>query len=149
VTQRFGQARSLATGPVAPPRRTRAGRGDDGMVTAEFAVALPAFVLVVLAALSGVAVMTAQLRCADAADIAARMAARGDTTGVVQAAALTGAPGSAHLELSTTATLVTATVRARLSLPGLSRFLPGVVVQAHVTEQIEPSGSHDVGGDAG
>jgi Flp pilus assembly protein TadG len=113
------------------------------MVTAEFAVALPAFVLVVLAALSGVAVMTAQLRCADAAAIAARMAARGDSTGVVQAAALTGAPGSAHLDLTSTATLVTATVQARLSLPGLSRFLPGVVVNAHVTEAVEPSVSND------
>lgn len=148
MTQRSDRARSLTAGPVAPPRRPRAGGGDSGMVTAEFAVALPAFVLVVLAALSGVAVMTAQLRCADAADIAARMSARGDTTVVVQAAALTGAPGSAHLELSSTATLVTATVQARLSLPGLSRFLPGVVVHAHVTEEIEPSGPHDVGGGA-
>jgi Flp pilus assembly protein TadG len=108
------------------------------MVTAEFAVALPAFVLVVVAALCGVAVMTAQLRCADAADVAARMAARGDSAAAVQAAAMNAAPGSAELALSATATLVTATVRARLSPPGLSRFMPGVVVQAHVVEAREP-----------
>jgi hypothetical protein len=109
------------------------------MVTAEFAVALPAFVLVVVAALCGVAVMTAQLRCADAADVAARMAARGDGASSVRATALSGAPGSAQLSLATTATLVTATVQARLSPPGLSRFLPSVVVRAHVVEAREPA----------
>jgi Flp pilus assembly protein TadG len=107
------------------------------MVTAEFAVALPAFVLIVLAALSGVAVMTAQLRCADAADIAARMAARGDGAAVVRSVVLPDVPGGAALNLTSTATLVTATVQARLSVPGLSRFLPGVVVRAHVTDALE------------
>jgi Flp pilus assembly protein TadG len=111
---------------------------DAGMVTAEFAVALPAFVLVVLAALSGVAVMTAQLRCADAADVAARMAARGSASSLVRAAALSGAPGGAQLIVATTSTLVTATVQARLSPPGLARFLPSVTVQAHVTDVREP-----------
>jgi hypothetical protein len=100
---------------------------------------LPAFVLVVGAALSGVAVMTAQLRCVDAADIAARMAARGDSAALVRSAALRGAPGSAAVDVVSTAGLVTATVRARLSLPGLSSILPAVVVQAHVTEALEPA----------
>jgi Flp pilus assembly protein TadG len=107
------------------------------MVTAEFAVALPAFVLVVLAALSGVAVMTAQLRCEDAADVAARMAARGDASSLVQETALDGAPRSAELDVVTTATLVTATVRAHVSPLGLSRFLPGVEVSARVVEARE------------
>jgi hypothetical protein len=111
---------------------------DAGMVTAEFAVALPAFVLTVVAALCGVAVMTAQLRCADAADIAARMAARGDASSLVRTTALSGAPGSAALSVVTTATLVTATVRAHLAPPGLARFLPGVTVEAHVTDVREP-----------
>lgn len=127
MTHRSGRARSLAAGPP-----------DAGMVTAEFAVALPAFALVVLAALSGVAVMTAQLRCVDAADVAARMAARGDTVSLVRAAAMDGAPRGAQLDVVATATLVTATVRARLSPPGLSRFLPSVTVQAHVTDVLEP-----------
>jgi Flp pilus assembly protein TadG len=108
------------------------------MVTAEFAVALPAFVLVVLAALSGVAVMTAQLRCEDAADVAARMAARGDASSLVRTTALSGAPGRAQLEVATTSTLVTATVRARVSPLGLSRFLPGVEVSATVVDAREP-----------
>jgi hypothetical protein len=109
------------------------------MVTAEFAVALPAFVLVVLAALSGVAVVTSQLRCVDAADIAARMAARGDTSSLVRKAALGGAPNGAELMVVTSGDLVTATVRARLSPPGLEKLLPGITVQAHVTDVVEPA----------
>jgi Flp pilus assembly protein TadG len=111
------------------------------MVTAEFAVALPAFVLVVLAALSGIAVMTAQLRCEDAAAVAARMAARGDSTAVVRSTALTGAPGDATVGVTTTSSLVAATVQARISPLGLTRFLPGVTVKATVVEAREPTAS--------
>jgi hypothetical protein len=109
------------------------------MVTAEFAVALPAFVLVVLAALCAVAVLTAQLRCVDAADVAARMAARGESGSLVRSTALGAAPRGAGLTLDLTSATVVATVRARLSLPGLSRFLPGVDVGAQVVEAREPS----------
>jgi hypothetical protein len=133
--RRPGRARSIAVGLVAAARERR----DGGMVTAEFAVALPAFVLTVLAALCGVAVMTAQLRCADAADIAARMAARGDPTSLVRQASLSGAPSSAALSVVASGALVTATVRAHLAPPGLARFLPGVTVEAHVTDVLEPA----------
>jgi Flp pilus assembly protein TadG len=132
VTPRPGRARSVAAGPVT------SDVPDAGMVTAEFAVALPAFALVVLAALSGIAVMTAQLRCEDAADVAARMAARGDAGSLVQTTALNGAPGSATLDVVTSTTLVTATVSARIAPLGLSRFLPGVTVRAKVVEAREP-----------
>jgi hypothetical protein len=134
VTRPAGRAWSGAAGPVTSLRSA----GDAGMVTAEFAVALPAFVLVVLAALSGVAVMTSQLRCVDAADIAARMVARGDTSSLVREAALGGAPNGAELVVVKSGSLVTATVRARLSPPGLAKFLPGIEVQAHVTDVLEP-----------
>jgi hypothetical protein len=113
-------------------------QGDRGMVTAEFAVALPAFVLVVAAAICGVGAMTAQLRCVDAADIAARMAARGDDASVVRAVALGAAPGGAELTLRSSATEVTATVRARLSPPGLATLFGGIVVSAHVVDALEP-----------
>lgn len=135
MTRRSGRARSVAAGPVTPGSCAL----DGGMVTAEFAVALPAFVLVVLAALSGVAVMTAQLRCVDAAAVAARMAARGDSSSLVQATALSGAPGSAQIDVVTTTSLVTATVRAQVSPLGLSWFLPGVIVEAKVVEAREPA----------
>jgi Flp pilus assembly protein TadG len=108
------------------------------MVTAEFAVALPALVLVVLAALGGITVVTAQLRCVDAADVAARMAARGETLPAVRAVALPGAPAGADVTVVTAGDMVTATVQARVSAPGLSRLLPGIVVRAKVTDVVEP-----------
>jgi Asp/Glu/hydantoin racemase len=100
------------------------------MVTAEFAVALPAFVLVVIAALCGVSLVVAQLRCVDAAAVAARMSARGDTSGLVASAVASTAPSGARLSIVTTSDLVVATVRTRVSFLGLSRLLPRVVVSA-------------------
>jgi Flp pilus assembly protein TadG len=108
------------------------------MVTAEFAVALPAFVVVVGAALFAVAVVMAQLRCVDAAAVAARMAARGDTSSQIEATSLPAAPGHAAIELTTTVDTVTATVRASVSPFGMLRFIPAVTVQAHVVEAREP-----------
>ena len=108
------------------------------MVTAEFAVALPAFVVVVLAALCAVAVVTAQLRCTDAADLAARLAARGEPDGQVRSTALEAAPGGSALEVATTSSTVTATISARVSLPGLSTLLPGVSLRAVAVAAMEP-----------
>ena len=48
------------------------------MVTAEFAVALPAVVLVLALCLAGLSAVTDQIRCIDAAGLAVRSAARGD-----------------------------------------------------------------------
>lgn len=56
-----------------------------GTVTAEFAVAVPAVLIVLAACLGGVRIGAEQLRVVDAASAAARIAARGDpreTTGV-------------------------------------------------------------------
>lgn len=50
------------------------------MVTAEFAVALPAVVLLMVLALGAVGAATTMLRCQDAAFAAARAAARGEPT---------------------------------------------------------------------
>lgn len=92
-------------------------RADRGMVTAELAVALPALVVVVAAALGGIAAMTAQVRCADAAATAARLAGRGEPAAVVAAATTAAAPG-ATLHLSWSAATVTATVTRRVRGPG-------------------------------
>jgi Flp pilus assembly protein TadG len=134
-TDRLARVRPDRAGPVAPLARS----AEDGMVTAEFAVALPAFVLVVLAALGGVVAMIAQLRCVDAADVAARMAARGESTAVVRATAVGAAPGGAQIDLATAAGVVTATVRVRLRLPGLGATLPGVVITERVSDEVEPT----------
>jgi Flp pilus assembly protein TadG len=109
------------------------------MVTAEFAVALPAFMVVLAVAIAAVVAVTAQLRCVDAASVAARMAARGDDTAAIRASALATAPRSAELRLARTASVVTATVSARLSVPGLGVVLPSIVICAHSVAAAEPT----------
>ena len=111
------------------------------MVTAELAVALPALVLVLVAGLYGVALVTAQLRCVDAAAVAARLAARGEPAQLVQATALGAAPAAARLEVARSATVVTATVVVRVDAPGLSRLLPGVTVTGHASDDVETAGT--------
>jgi hypothetical protein len=106
------------------------------MVTAELAVALPALVVVLVAALYGVAL----LRCADAAAVAARLAARGDDAATVRSTALASAPSGARLGIATTATTVTATVAVTIEPPGLSRLLPGVSVIGHAADALETVG---------
>jgi hypothetical protein len=135
VSVRPGRGRIPAAGP-APHQPT-----DAGMVTAELAVALPALVLVMVAALYGVALVTAQLRCVDAAAVGARLAARGESAQLVRAAALGAAPTSARLEIARSASVVTATVAVRVDAPGLSRLLPGVTVVGHATDDVETTGA--------
>jgi hypothetical protein len=104
------------------------------MVTAELAVALPALVLVILTAVTGVAVVAAQLRCADAAAGAARLAARGSPLSSVQPLVRADAPG-ATVQITEAEQTVTATVRTTVRP---LRFLPGISVAAHVTDPLEP-----------
>lgn len=111
------------------------------MVTAELAVALPALVLVIVAGLYGVALVTAQLRCVDAAAVGARLAARGEGAQLVHAAALDAAPPAARLAIAHSSTVVTATVTARVAPPGLSRLLPGVTVVGRASDDVETTGT--------
>jgi hypothetical protein len=97
------------------------------MVTAELAVALPALVVVMVAALYGVAVVTAQLR--------------GEGTATVRSSALAAAPSGAGLSLASSATTVTATVTVRVSAPGLSGLLPGVSVSSRAADDLQHSGA--------
>jgi hypothetical protein len=135
VRVRPGRGRIPAAGP-APH-----GSDDDGMVTAELAVALPALVLVIVAALYGVGLVTAQLRCVDAAAVGARLAARGESGQRVQATALRAAPADARLAIARSATVVTATVTARVDPLGLSRLLPGVTVVGQASDDVETAGT--------
>jgi len=109
------------------------------MVTAEFAVALPAFVVTTLAAVGLLVVVLAQLRCSDAAAIAARLAARGEQAAAVRAIALQAAPGGATLTTSAVDGVVTGTVAATVSIPGLGRLVPGITVRASVSDPAEPA----------
>lgn len=68
--------------------------GDRGSVVAEFAVALPAVIVVVLFSVAALTASAQQVRLQDAAADAARLAARGEPAGRVEgavAAAVSGA----------------------------------------------------------
>jgi Flp pilus assembly protein TadG len=95
---------------------------DDGGVSAEFAAALPAVVLVLVCCLSGVQLGAQQVRLQDAAASAARAVARGDTVGAAAALARAQVAG-ASLALSARDDLDCATASVNSAgLPGLARI---------------------------
>ncbi len=96
-------------------------------------MAVAVLALVLLTCLAGIACLVAQLRCADAAREAARLAGRGDSTGASSAVAALAPPG-ASLSLESSADLVTATVSA----PPVGGLLPGLTVRASAAAAREP-----------
>ena len=95
----------------------RATRPDRGTVTAETALALPAVVLVLAVVTGAGQVVVAQVRCQDAARAAARLAARGETSARVAAAARDAAPEGAGVAVRSGAGSVEVDVRARVRAP--------------------------------
>ena len=93
--------------------RVRTG-GDRGTATAETAVVLPVLLVVLAMGVWVLAAVGAQLRCTDAAGVAARAAARGDDATSVRRAGLAVAPGSAELQVTNTADTVQVVVRAKV-----------------------------------
>lgn len=83
------------------------------MVTAEIAAALPVLVLVVAMGMAAVSVVTAQLRCVDAAREAARAAARDEPLAVAEAVARRAAPHDARIDIRLVGDEVVVTVSAR------------------------------------
>lgn len=109
------------------------GRSDTGSVTVEAAMALAVLAVVLVACLSGVACVIAQVRCADAAREAARLGGRGDTAGASSAVAAL-APTGASLSLGGTGDLVQATV----TVQAIGGLLPGVTIRATAAAAREP-----------
>jgi Flp pilus assembly protein TadG len=111
------------------------GRRDGGMATAELAVVLPALVLVVVAALTAVSVLLAQLRCVDAAREGARAAARGEPAEVARSAAARVAPAAAAVDIRPDGDVVRVTVSATAGRKG--GLLPTFRVTATAVAQRE------------
>jgi len=110
------------------------GRGRDrGAATAEFAVALPAFVLLLYAGLSSVNAVGTRLACIDAARDGAIAAARGDDG---RAAARRRAPSGADISISRDGDVVVVVVAA-VAKP-IGGFLPGLPVSSTATALVEP-----------
>ncbi|HEU4999826.1 MAG TPA: TadE family type IV pilus minor pilin [Lapillicoccus sp.] len=93
-------------------------RRDRGMVTAELAVAIPVVVVVLALGLSAVRLGIDEIQCVDAARLAARALARGDSEAVARAAAASAAPPGAVVALAAGGTEVSATVSATRDLAG-------------------------------
>jgi Flp pilus assembly protein TadG len=79
--------------------RRRVLPADAGMVTAETAVVLPVLLVVLAAAVFVLSCVGAQLRCVDAAHLAARAAARGDAPVDVTAVGRSAAPPGAQVRV--------------------------------------------------
>lgn len=111
---------------------------DAGTVTAEMAVVLPALAVVLVFALWSVAAVTAQLRCVDAARIAARALARGEGTVASVSAARSAAPAGAQVDVSRSGGLLAVEVRAIARLPGpWSGVLPGLSLSGRAVTPVE------------
>lgn len=85
---------------------------ECGSVTAELAVAVPTIVLVLAASLGGIGAAATQLRAQDAAAVAARIIARGDSA-VLAREHVDRAVDGASLVVDQPGDLVCATVAAR------------------------------------
>jgi hypothetical protein len=83
------------------------------MVTAEFAVVLPAVVLVLALSLGALGLALEQIRCVDAAAAGARAAARGDSPAAVTLVANRAAPSGAVVSVGTSGDLVRVSVVSR------------------------------------
>jgi hypothetical protein len=97
-------------------------------------MALAVLAAVLVACLAGVACVIAQVRCADAAREAARLAGRGDAGGASAAVAKL-APDGASLSLGGSADLVMATV----SVDAVGGKQPGVTIPATASAAREPA----------
>jgi hypothetical protein len=89
------------------------GWGERGMATAEFAVVLPAVVLVLALSLGALGLAWDQIRCVDAARAGARAASRGDSAGSVILAASRAAPPGAQVSVGASGELVRVSVVSR------------------------------------
>jgi hypothetical protein len=124
---------------TAPEARAADTAPEAGMVTAELAVALPALVLAGLLALAGLQVVTAQLRCLDAAAVAARLAGRGEPGGEVGAAVSAAGSAGARLRVRRDGELVRAQVSVDVRPFGLGALVPSFAVTASAVALAEPA----------
>lgn len=94
--------------------------GDDrGSVVAEFAVALPAVILVLLLGVGALGASARQVRLQDAAADAARLIARGDSQARAIAVVASVGAGS-RATVSSREDLVCVTATAPASIPGIT-----------------------------
>ncbi len=115
-------------------------RGDAGMVTAEFAVTMPAIVLILVTVINVGQAVTTKIGCIDAARAGARAAARGESEVVIREAAGRAAdqPISIWIERGTELRIL---VRGRVRLLPPFGWEPEVQCQARAPAEATDRGS--------
>jgi len=108
----------VASCPSGVGERLGERLGEHGMVTAEFAVVLPAVVLVLALSLGALGLALDQIRCVDAARAGARAASRGDSDGAVILVTRRAAPSEALVSMATSGDLVRVSVVSRPRVAG-------------------------------
>jgi len=107
---------------------------DDGMVTVEAAVVLPALLAVLALAVGAVMTVGAQLQLVDAARQAARLAARGEPADVVEEVGERAGPRGTTVAVRRDGSTLTVTAKATTKPLGL---LPGIGLQAKAVAESE------------
>lgn len=115
--------------------RRRLPAPDRGMVTAELAVVIPAVVLVLVVCVAGLMAALDQIRCVDAAALASRAAARGDSPLAVRMLAERAAPDGAIVALGQSGGQAHVSVRATTG--GWGGIVPTWVVSASASTPVE------------
>ena len=110
------------------------------MATAEFAVVLPALILVLALSLGALGLAWDQIRCVDAARVGARAASRGDSTGAVILVASRAAPSDAVVTVDTSGVFVRVSVvsRPRVAASLLPAWLRASSTASAAREQSVP-----------
>lgn len=111
---------------------------DSGMVTAELAATIPALIFVLLISVNAVMIGINQVRCVDAARVAARAAARGDSSSAVQHVGVRAGPSGSSVAVAGGDAEVTVTVTAPVPGP-FGWLVGGKPLQSVVTTPVESS----------
>ncbi|KLL12330.1 hypothetical protein BL254_02700 [Protofrankia sp. BMG5.30] len=111
---------------------------DGGQATAELAVAIPSLILVLLIAIWVVSAVSVQARCAEAARIGARAAARGETDEMVRTWAGRAAPQGSTISVSHAMDSVIVQVRFQARATGvLAGLAPPIEITMSSTAPAE------------
>ena len=143
MRSRCGPVRHLRCGATTNGRRT----GERGSVTAEFAVALPAVVVVLAFLLAGAAAGAAQLNLEKAAQAAVRQLGRGETAAAAARTVRSIAGEGAAVSADNSGGWVT--VRVTASAPGPWPEFGGWTLAAEATGPAELGGGPEVPAGAG
>lgn len=147
------------TGAEPAPSTPHKSPAEEGVITAEFAVALPAVTVVLALCLGAASTGVAQLKVEESARTAARAAARGDSEAQIRSAVSRIDPAqSVQISVSPNDAAVTEAgegrarqvhVRVSRPAPGVIGSATGWVLRADAHARVEGGGENDTENGAG